>query len=282
MLLVMNEHDPRGYMLVNGRSPTPAQIAALTRTDPTQVEARLAELEENGVTSRDRRGVIYSRRMIREEQKATIARENGKKGGNPSLRKQREIPPSDNQSGKGGVIPLNSRLKTQAQDSEPHTEPETKKDSLPPPPESEPAREPEDGATAPGRGEGIQIPVRVSAETIDALMPYYEGMNSRRGVERLVELLVVQVGSAAMVEGRLIEAISTRKTGPIQYVRKVLENFGIERFARVETAKEMAINGKPDALEEGMRMFHETLNHMEDPSNDVTSSGSGLPAKAIH
>ncbi|MEJ0094534.1 MAG: hypothetical protein WDN46_14195 [Methylocella sp.] len=55
----------------------------------------LLELERNGVFSRDRKGVIYSRRIVRDEKKSSLARKNGKNGGNPSLSKQKEIPASD-------------------------------------------------------------------------------------------------------------------------------------------------------------------------------------------
>lgn len=275
MLLLMNEQEPRGYLLLNGKNPTPKQIAAMARTDPSRVEECLAELEEAGVLSRDRRGVIYSRRMIREEKKARIARENGKKGGNPSLRKQREIPSSDNQGGKGGVIPLNSRLKTQALDSESHTEPETEEDSYLPPPESVTPREPEDGADAPGRGQEITLPFGVSVETINSLMPFYEMKNSRRGVERLVELLVMEVGSAAKVEGRLIEAISERKANPIQYVRKVLDNFDIKRSTEMETVKRREELGKPDPVMEADRITRQIIS-MGTSNDDDTPSYSGL------
>ena len=46
----------------------------------------LQELELNGVFSRDRRGVIYCRRMVRAEK----SRSNGRLGGNPNLLKTKE------------------------------------------------------------------------------------------------------------------------------------------------------------------------------------------------
>ena len=98
MLLIMNKAD--GYMLVNGHRPEPAQIAIITRTDPIQVDSRLAELRKNGVYSVTKSNVIYSRKMLRDEKKARIARENGKKGGNPTLCKGDDISPSDKGSAK--------------------------------------------------------------------------------------------------------------------------------------------------------------------------------------
>jgi hypothetical protein len=151
-------------------------------------------------------------------------------------------------------------------------------DSYPSSLESETPRASEDGAIAPRQQRQPRAsPGGVSAETIDALMPTYETRNSRRGVERLVELLVAQTKDPAPVELHLQRAISWSLDDPIGYAQKKV----LDRFAAVESAKHIAENGKPNALEEGMRMYHETLDHM-DPSNDVTSSSSGLPAKAIH
>lgn len=97
MLLLMNESKQRGFLLVSGKKPSPQQIAMLTRTSVEHVEDRLSELSNNGVYSTDRRGFIYSRKMVREEKKRRIARENGKKGGNPKLCEQTEKTPLDNQ-----------------------------------------------------------------------------------------------------------------------------------------------------------------------------------------
>lgn len=77
MLLIMNKSD--GFMMVNGNAPSPGQVAAITRTDPGLVVDRLRELRENGVYSVNKAGVIYSRRMVRDAQRARISRENGKK-----------------------------------------------------------------------------------------------------------------------------------------------------------------------------------------------------------
>src|SRR6185312_6164882 len=87
MLMLMSEAEPYGHLIVGGKSPTPAQLAVLTRTDPERVDSRLAELEEAGTFSRTRTGVIHSRRMVRDSANAAKSRENGKLGGNPSLRK---------------------------------------------------------------------------------------------------------------------------------------------------------------------------------------------------
>lgn len=88
MLALMHEASPRGHLLVNGKSPTDAQLGALAGTSSHQITELLGELESAGVFSRTREGVIYSRRMIRDEKKGRLARKNGKNGGNPSLSKK--------------------------------------------------------------------------------------------------------------------------------------------------------------------------------------------------
>jgi hypothetical protein len=95
MLCIAAEHDPIGYVAVNGRGLDEAAIARVTGGASGEVETLIAELAANGVFSRDRRGWIYSRRMLRDAKKARKARENGKKGGNPSLCGQRDFSGSD-------------------------------------------------------------------------------------------------------------------------------------------------------------------------------------------
>lgn len=94
MLCLMAEAG--GYLLVNDKAPSTQALARSFGATIEEVETALAELEEHGVFSRDRRGVIYSRKMVRGEIKASRARENGKKGGNPNLRKDEGNGASDN------------------------------------------------------------------------------------------------------------------------------------------------------------------------------------------
>ncbi len=101
MLCIAAQHDPIGYLCVNGEILTACDMARIAGVDEAQATSLMAELVRNGVCSRDRRGRLYSRRMVRDAQKRTVAWKNGAKGGNPSLSKQKVIPPSD----KGGVKP---------------------------------------------------------------------------------------------------------------------------------------------------------------------------------
>jgi hypothetical protein len=100
MLALMHQTAARGDLLINGRAPTPQQLATLVGADAETVETALAELESAGVFSRRKNGVIYSRRMERDEIKSSKMRANGKKGGNPSLCSETENDGLDNQEDK--------------------------------------------------------------------------------------------------------------------------------------------------------------------------------------
>ena len=95
MLCIAAEHDPVGYVALGGKPLDVAQIARMTGGQPREVAKLLLELEANGVFTRDRRGCIYSRRMISDEKRARKSRENGLLGGNPALRKDRDISDQD-------------------------------------------------------------------------------------------------------------------------------------------------------------------------------------------
>ena len=97
MLCIMSEAEPRGSLMKGGRSYTTKQLAALARSTVDEVEGLLAELEAEGVFSRDGDGTIYSRRMRRDIEKEAKDKANGRLGGNPGL-KPREyagVNPSD-------------------------------------------------------------------------------------------------------------------------------------------------------------------------------------------
>lgn len=82
-----NKHD-YGFVSLNGRKLEALEIARLTNGTESEVVTLLAELEKNGVFSRDRRGVIYCRRMVRSEKK----RRNGRLGGRPKSQENKQNP----------------------------------------------------------------------------------------------------------------------------------------------------------------------------------------------
>lgn len=72
-------------------------LAKLIGESPEDIRQDLDELERHGVFSRRKNGCIYSRRMVRDEEKRRKLRENGKKGGNPTLCSKSEKECLDNQ-----------------------------------------------------------------------------------------------------------------------------------------------------------------------------------------
>lgn len=105
MLCIAAAHDPIGYVAVAGRGLSETDIARMTGGSESEVHALLGDLERNGVFSRDRKGTIYSRRMIADARKAAISRKNGKNGGNPKLCSESVIPASDKGSDMGALKP---------------------------------------------------------------------------------------------------------------------------------------------------------------------------------
>jgi DNA-binding Lrp family transcriptional regulator len=85
MLALMHEGSPYGHLTIGGQPMTDAQLARMVGESPSRVKKLLAELERNGVFSRTEAGVIYSRRMVRDEHIRNVRAEAGKLGGNPNL-----------------------------------------------------------------------------------------------------------------------------------------------------------------------------------------------------
>lgn len=88
MLSVMQKSERVGYLLVNGKTPTERSLAVLCGASSREVSRGLAELESAGVFSRDGDQVIFSRRMVRDEERANRDKANGSRGGNPRLKQE--------------------------------------------------------------------------------------------------------------------------------------------------------------------------------------------------
>lgn len=85
LLTYMHEAEPYGHLLIVGKEPTIAALAGLLALSIEDTKAIMEELETNNVFSRNSRGVIYSRRMIRDEKKRLEGVKTGPMGGNPTL-----------------------------------------------------------------------------------------------------------------------------------------------------------------------------------------------------
>jgi len=95
MLCVMHEAEPYGHLLIGGRPVNARQLASLAGVSLSDCNKLLIELDLAGVYSRNEDKIIFSRRMVRDHNKADEDRKNGKGGGNPKLSSQN----------KGGVNP---------------------------------------------------------------------------------------------------------------------------------------------------------------------------------
>lgn len=163
MLALMHEAKPYGYLLVGGKPPSDSQLAILVGAPPEAVPGLLSELGLAGVFSRDRRGVLFSRRMVRDEIKSRSFRKNGLLGGNPSLRKER-----DNTV---GVNPHDKAQRLEARDQRLEREEES---PIPPSKSGSdlvPA-EPVKTETHPARKRALEVPPEVLAE-FDRIWPHY-------------------------------------------------------------------------------------------------------------
>lgn len=125
MLAIMHEADPRGQLVIKGNAITSQQLASLVGAPVDQVESALSELENSGVFSRKKNGTIYSRRMEKDENLSRKNRENGKKGGNPTLsktkRKSKSVKPPD----KGGLNAQTPEARNQSPEIETLSQTET-------------------------------------------------------------------------------------------------------------------------------------------------------------
>jgi hypothetical protein len=100
LLCLCHEGEPRGYLTIGGRAPSVGEIAKLVGAHHHQVVKLLDELERRGVFSRTELGLIYSRRIVRDEARWLASIEWGHRGGNPKLNRA-----ASKHNGAGGVNP---------------------------------------------------------------------------------------------------------------------------------------------------------------------------------
>ncbi len=106
LLCIMHESENYGFLEISGAKTNqkPSGFESKMNQKRIKIDSKLigklvglsenkaakliAELEENGVFSRDEDGIIYCRRMVKDERIRSIRAEAGKQGGNPLLVKQ--------------------------------------------------------------------------------------------------------------------------------------------------------------------------------------------------
>lgn len=85
LVCIAHESEEYGYLTINGKAMNDAQLARLVGESPKELAKLLAELEQSSVFSRDERGAIFSRRMVKDEHIRKVRAEAGRLGGNPDL-----------------------------------------------------------------------------------------------------------------------------------------------------------------------------------------------------
>ena len=82
LMCLMHACERYGHLEASGEPMTPEQIARLVGESPKDVRGWLAELTRNNVCSIDQRGVMYSRRMVRDEALREVRAAGGGQGAN--------------------------------------------------------------------------------------------------------------------------------------------------------------------------------------------------------
>jgi hypothetical protein len=85
MICFMHEGYPYGHLKVGDKVILPANLARMCGLTMGETEGCLAELRDAGVFDIDENGVIFSRRMIRDEELRNKRAAGGILGGNPNL-----------------------------------------------------------------------------------------------------------------------------------------------------------------------------------------------------
>lgn len=108
MLCIMHEAEPYGHLVVNGKAMNEKQLSRAAGGSLKQIRALLSELESTGVFSRTEDGVIYSRRMVKDQHIRAVRAEAGAKGaaatnaarlsGDLPQQKVRQTPPPSSSS----------------------------------------------------------------------------------------------------------------------------------------------------------------------------------------
>lgn len=92
LLCLMHQCDQRGVLATYDKAWTDEDAARAVGGDLNCALAAIQELLDKGVVSRTKSGALSSRRMVRDEARSQVNKENGKLGGNPSLKRADKRP----------------------------------------------------------------------------------------------------------------------------------------------------------------------------------------------
>lgn len=111
MVCIMHECVPYGHLAINGQPMSTAQLARLVGEQEKHVIRWLSELQAADVYSVTEDGIIYSRRMVKDEALRNTRAEAGRLGGNPVLLNQKvnhKVNGHDNESSNQKPTPSSS------------------------------------------------------------------------------------------------------------------------------------------------------------------------------
>ena len=91
LLDIMHDGRPYGHLAVNGNPISPQRVGAMIGLSVNRVTRYLAELERAGVPSRTENGILFSRRMVRDEEiRVARASGGGKSQENPNVPRSKD------------------------------------------------------------------------------------------------------------------------------------------------------------------------------------------------
>jgi hypothetical protein len=105
MIDLMHDGEPYGHLTAGGLPIDAPQLARIVGVTPARATRWVVELESRKVFSRTGDGVIYSRRMVRDEHIRNVRKDAGKLGGNPALLDNHDSGDLVNQTGKQKPTP---------------------------------------------------------------------------------------------------------------------------------------------------------------------------------
>jgi len=136
MMCIAHECEPYGFLVVNGKPMTPAQIGRLVGIGERECKKLLDELFDAGVPSKTEEGVIFSRRMVRDEEirnkraaggnagaeHGSKGASHGSKGGRPTKQNTPQITPLGD-DGRGVIEPPKEPPPSSSSSSSPSVNP---------------------------------------------------------------------------------------------------------------------------------------------------------------